>query len=211
MSTTKKVAIAAFMSFAVMAAAPKAQAAGDAGVSLSFGAGFYQAVDNRKINGYNSNFGLNFALDEGTSVGLYREDLNLEGDEIADTAAPAADVKLETDIAIDINEVRISRTIVPQLVDVTLGFGGASITATTLEAGTSETVNREVPVIDVLGRVTAINSNGKKINAKLYVDLGYRFMDVRDIDIADDTAEINDVQIDDLSGFFGNLGASVCF
>ncbi|MFQ5646108.1 MAG: hypothetical protein ACE5GM_04185, partial [bacterium] len=178
---------------------------GAANVGITFGTGFYQVVNDPRINAYNHNYGLNLQVFDDTEVGIYREFLKTEVNDEFD------DVKVDAHASVQINEIRISRTIIPQLVDVALGFGWASIKASYVSQGVARgSESFEVPVVDLLGRVTAIKVSRDKFDARVYVDLGYRFVEIKnfDVTVAAGETEVLDVYA---NGVLANLGAAVYF
>lgn len=209
----------------LLTAVNKAQAGEKGEIGFSAGSGFYQVVDDRRKNGYNLNLSLNYALDEKDRAVLYFEHLNIDNSgEVLQTSA--GDVKVRTDITAEIGEFRLMRDIITDILDVGIGLGAARMEVVSKpdqdmigpEALSLARDKTTVPVVDVLGRITALNKLGKRSAAKIYLDLGYRFLDIDDLDISRSIGisggavdVLGDVTIDDLSGFFANIGLAVGF
>lgn len=188
--TLRLIALVGLLALGLTLAAP-VQAQETSATSLKkigFGFGFnYHVGFDTRFTGAGNLFLLSFRLNEQFQIALMREEYGLTGSGQTAAMAPQS-----AEVNVSIVGLRLLRTVSEKL-RIGLDIGNATL---------SSSVGQSSPTAAILVSLTTLKTTDPLFDAVLDIDLGYRFLNIRDANLFSNTAEM----VKDLSGFF--LGAN---
>jgi len=148
-------------------------------VGFEFGINYFLPNEST-LEGSGRYFSLLFPINENFTVGILHETDKYSGEKTVE------DVKVNMDLDITINELKISKD-VGFMITPFLGIGSASI---------SNDLEETAIVGDIGVKITPLEDKKEQVKTKLSIDLLYRFMPINSIELYGDNKSV-----DDLGGF----------
>jgi hypothetical protein len=168
-------------------------------VGFEAGVNYLGLANDNRLTATATTFSLVFPIDAGLSAAVYHETSRIKGE---DKTSGVTEENITSNL--EVNELRIAKEIIstPIRAGLFLGLGHGSASSDT------GALSGDALVVDVGAKITPLSKQGKVSEAKISIELLYRFFDIDPVDAFG--GGVTD-EVDDLGGFGIGINVGILF